>query len=65
LLLRDGGGGSEVYRDSTGREQTFRTAEIVQRKELSTSLMPDGLIDLMTDREIRDLIAYLDQRRKQ
>lgn len=65
LLLRDGGGGSEVYRDSTGREQTFRTAEIVQRKELTTSLMPDGLIDLMTDREIRDLIAYLDQRRKQ
>ncbi|MDV6034256.1 MAG: c-type cytochrome [Phycisphaera sp. RhM] len=60
LLLRDGGGGREVYRDNAGREQSFRTSDIAERKELHTSMMPDGLIDAMTDREIRDLIAFLD-----
>ncbi len=63
LLLRDGGGGKEVYRDNLGREQVFDTEKIVERKELTTSMMPEGLIDLMTDREIRDLIAFLDSRR--
>jgi hypothetical protein len=60
IMLRDGGGGKEFYRDNTGRERMFQTSEIVQRKELNTSMMPDGLIDLMTDREIRDLLAFLD-----
>src|SRR6056297_1715806 len=60
LLLRDGGGGREVYRDNSGKERAFETEHIVQRKELSTSMMPDGLIELMTDREIRDLLAFLD-----
>ncbi|MEM8666618.1 MAG: PVC-type heme-binding CxxCH protein [Planctomycetota bacterium] len=64
LLLRDGGGGREVYRDSSGRERVFETAKIVERKELTTSMMPEGLIDLMTDREIRDLLAFLDTHRK-
>jgi putative membrane-bound dehydrogenase-like protein len=61
IMLRDGGGGKEFYRDSNGREKAFMTADIVQRKELNTSMMPEGLIDLMTDREIRDLMAFLDQ----
>lgn len=60
ILLRDGGGGQEFYRDSAGREKLFNTSEIVQRKELNTSMMPDGLFEQMTDREIRDLIAYLE-----
>ncbi len=60
IMLRDGGGGTEFYRDNTGREKKFSTSEIVERKELRTSMMPDGLIDLMTDREIRDLLAFLD-----
>ncbi|MFK8112662.1 MAG: PVC-type heme-binding CxxCH protein [Rubripirellula sp.] len=60
IMLRDGGGGNEVYRDSQGRERKFSTSDIVERKELRTSMMPDGLIDLMTDREIRDLLAFLD-----
>ena len=61
ILLRKGGrSGKEFYRDSSGKEKSFLKSEIVQRKELSTSMMPDGLIDLMTDREIRDLLAFLD-----
>jgi putative membrane-bound dehydrogenase-like protein len=60
IMLRDGGGGKEVYRDNVGRERVFATKEIVTRKELKTSVMPEGLIDLLTDREIRDLLAFLD-----
>jgi putative heme-binding domain-containing protein len=63
IFLRDGGGGKEFFRDNTGRERAFATEDIVQRKELDTSLMPEGLVDLMTDREIRDLLAFLDQDR--
>jgi hypothetical protein len=60
IMLRDGGGGQEYYRDSSGRERMFLTSQIVQRKELSTSMMPDGLVDAMTDREVRDLLAFLE-----
>ncbi len=62
IMLRDGGGGKEFYRDSAGRERQYATKDIVTRKELKTSLMPDGLIDLMTDREIRDVLAFLDRK---
>ena len=59
IMLRDGGGGNEVYRDNTGRERVFKTAQIVERKPLTTSMMPEGLVDTMTDRELRDLIAFM------
>jgi len=59
IMLRDGGGGNEVYRDNTGRERVFKTAQIVERKELHTSMMPEGLVDTLTDRELRDLIAFM------
>ncbi|TWU20481.1 Cytochrome c [Novipirellula galeiformis] len=59
LLLRDGGGGNEIYRDNTGRERAFATSDIVERHELTTSMMPEGLVSTMTDRELRDLLAYL------
>ncbi len=61
IMLRKGGtSGKEFYRDSAGKEKSFLKSEITHRKELSTSMMPDGLIDLMTDREIRDLLSFLD-----
>lgn len=59
ILLRDGGGGKEFYRDNEGNERSFETSEIVLRRELDTSMMPDGLFQTMTDREIRDLLAFL------
>ena len=64
IMLRDGGGGKEVYRDTSGRERVFLTKDIVTRQELKTSLMPEALVDLMTDREIRDLLAFLDHPRR-
>ena len=65
LLLRDGGGGKEVYRNDQGREQVFQTEKIVRRKELSTSMMPERLPLMMTDRELRDLLAFLLQPRRE
>lgn len=71
LRLKDGGdflgillrsSSTEVYRDLTGRERTFQKADIVQRTELKTSLMPAGLVAMLTDGELRDLLAFLESR---
>ena len=60
LLLRKGGrSGNEFYRDATGGERAFLKTEIVERREVPTSMMPAGLVDRMTDRELRDLLAFL------
>ena len=65
IMLRDGGGGNEVYRDNTGRERVFKTEKIIERKELQTSMMPEGLVDTLTDRELRDLIAFMNDQPEQ
>ena len=61
ILLRDGGGGREVYRNLNGKEEVLRTEDIIERREASTSLMPEGLLNQLTVREIRDLVAFLSQ----
>jgi hypothetical protein len=45
----------------TGAATTVRIAvdQIVTRRFTPTSLMPAGLLDKLTDREITDLYAYL------
>ncbi|MBI5773892.1 MAG: hypothetical protein HZA89_09145, partial [Verrucomicrobia bacterium] len=62
IKLRKGGSGAEVYRDLTGREVTIKAADIASRRDLTTSLMPEGLLATLTDREIRDLLAFLNRR---
>jgi putative membrane-bound dehydrogenase-like protein len=57
ILLRSSS--TEVFRDITGKERTFQKADIVQRTELKTSLMPPGLVSMLTDGELRDLLAFL------
>ncbi len=57
ILLRSSS--TEVYRDLTGRERVFQKADIVQRTELKSSLMPAGLVMSLTDHELRDLLAFL------
>ncbi len=60
IMLRKGGSsGREFYRDATGAEQSFPKSEIAIRQELRTSLMPEGLFKTLTDRELRDLLAFL------
>ena len=44
----------KFYRDNTGRERVFKTENIIERKELHTSMMPEGLVDTLTDRELRE-----------
>lgn len=60
IMLRKGGrSGREFYRDDKGREQSFSWSEIESRTDLTTSLMPAGLVDTMTVAELRDLLAFL------
>jgi putative membrane-bound dehydrogenase-like protein len=60
IVLRKGGvSGKEFYRDTAGREQGFWKHEIVGRRELKSSLMPEGLLLSLTDGEIADLLAFL------
>tara|TARA_Y100001934_G_C12381235_1_gene792551 strand:+ start:2681 stop:5170 length:2490 start_codon:yes stop_codon:yes gene_type:complete len=62
IVLRKGGrSGKEFYRDRTGKERGIVKDEITSRRELKTSLMPDGLLASLTIQEIRDLVAYLSQ----
>ncbi len=60
ILLRSSS--VDVFRDNQGRERTFKKSQVIQRKELKTSLMPTGLIDSLTDEDLRDLLAFLSQR---
>jgi len=57
ILLRSSN--VDVFRDITGKERTFQKADVVRRTDLRTSLMPTGLVAMLTDRELRDLLAFL------
>ena len=52
-----------TYVDVKGGLFKLNTRDIVETRPLPTSIMPDGLADLLTDRELRDLFAYLCSRR--
>ncbi|MCP5559741.1 MAG: c-type cytochrome [Verrucomicrobiaceae bacterium] len=57
ILLRSSS--VDVYRDLSGKERTFTKADVLERSELRTSLMPPGLVTSLTDAELRDLLAFL------
>lgn len=57
ILLRSSD--TEVFRDLTGQEKSFPKTAVAERTELRTSLMPPGLVSMLTDRELRDLLAFL------
>lgn len=42
-----------------GKERTFKKEEIEDSKQSKTSLMPSGLLNALTDVELRDLLAFL------
>jgi putative heme-binding domain-containing protein len=52
-----------TYLDSKGALFTLKTTNVVESRPLATSIMPEGLADLLTDQELRDLVAYLCARR--
>lgn len=52
-----------TYLDAGGNLFTVTSPEVAERRPLPSSVMPSGLADLLTDQELRDLLAYLQTRR--
>jgi putative membrane-bound dehydrogenase-like protein len=52
-----------TYLDAKGNLFTVATPDVAERLPLPASVMPTGLPDLLTDQELRDLLAYLTARR--
>jgi putative heme-binding domain-containing protein len=52
-----------TYVDPQGVLFKVNTRDVVDSRPAPTSIMPDGLADLLTDQELRDLLAYLGSRR--
>jgi putative membrane-bound dehydrogenase-like protein len=48
-----------VLRDVAGQRTSVLTANIAEERALPTSLMPEGLLEGLTDQELRDFFAYL------
>jgi len=49
----------EALRNSNGQRRVIQRDEIESIHELDQSFMPEGLVYLLTDRELRDLLAFL------
>ncbi len=73
LTMRDGRSLAGMIATQDKRSVTLRTAaetlilpagEIATRSTLPISMMPEGLFDLLKEDELRDLVAYLRDRRQ-
>ena len=51
---------NEQIRDALGRNHTFNRDDVKSIEDLPMSFMPTGLPMAMTDRELRDLLAFLE-----
>lgn len=51
------------YIDEKGNLFKVLATEVTDVRPLRTSIMPDGMLDGLTDQEIRDLVAYLESRK--
>ncbi len=52
-------GDTQTYVDAQGNRHYIRHVDIVERHPHDKSIMPDGLLDRLTDQEVRDLFAFL------
>jgi len=52
-----------TYLDAQGDRFKINTRDVAETRPATKSIMPDGLVDLLTDQEVRDLLAYLVSRR--
>ncbi len=50
----------EAMRDTNGQNRMFDRNDIESMVELQVSFMPDKLVDSLTDRELRDLVEFLE-----
>ncbi len=49
----------EQIRDAHGQTRTFDRGDVESIMDSSVSFMPTGLVDMLTTRELRDLLAFL------
>ena len=52
-----------TYVDPQGNLFQVRTTDIAESRPAPNSIMPAGMVDRLTDQELRDLLAYLTQQR--
>jgi hypothetical protein len=52
-------GPTVVIKDAAGVQHTFKSGDIVSRKQLSTSLMPDPVTMGLGEQELADIAQYL------
>ncbi len=52
-----------TYLDARGGRFKVNTRDVVEQRALPISIMPTGLVDGLTDQEMRDLLAYLQSRK--
>ena len=50
----------ETIRDTNGQNRTFDRNDIESMVESTVSFMPTGLVNSLTNRELRDLVAFLE-----
>jgi hypothetical protein len=48
-----------VLRESSGAETRLRRGDIEEMRRSETSIMPEGLVNVLSREELRDLLAYL------
>jgi putative heme-binding domain-containing protein len=61
IALRKGSH-SEDYLGADGKQFTVKLADVESRDEIETSMMPEGLAQTLTAKELRDVMAFLLQR---
>ena len=69
FTLKDGGGASGILRSETNEEITLALPggaaqkvsknNIAKREKLTTSMMPVGLANILTQQDLVDLVEYL------
>jgi putative heme-binding domain-containing protein len=63
MLLGESANGTSTYASVTAERFKVHHSEVEQREQSRRLIMPDGLAERMTPGELRDLLAYLEQRR--
>lgn len=61
-LPRRKGGSAEAYLGEDGQEFTIQKRQIEFHREMTKSLMPEGLLNLLTRQELNDLLAFITRR---
>ena len=51
------------YVDEKGEKFRVNTRDVADVRGVPNSIMPDGLVDRLTDQELRDLLAYLEAKK--